>query len=422
MKIAVIGGGVSGLVAAMELAPRHDVRLFEAASHLGGHTLTTLVEEEDCELAIDMGFIVFNERTYPELTRLLARHGVASEPSSMSFSVRCEKTGLEYNGTTINQLFAQRRNALRPSFYRMIFDILRFHKVAPRALETEAETTINEFLAAYGFAGPFVDHYLVPMTAAIWSTAPPQIGEFPVRTLVRFLHNHGMLTVDDRPLWRVIRGGSHKYVEAFSRGLRGRVELATPIERVARLAEGVEVKPHGGVASLYDRVVIATHSDQALGLLADPTATEQAVLGAVPYAENEAVLHTDESLLPRRRLAWASWNSHLLGVEDGDAVRLTYYMNKLQNLDAKRHYCVTLNRTADIAPERILKRVMFAHPQFTCQAVAARQRWAELSSDATLYCGAYWGYGFHEDGVKSALRAVATIDEGAIPAAARKLA
>lgn len=409
-RVAVVGGGIAGMTAAYLLSRRYDVRLFEAGPRLGGHTYTVPVEENGRELQIDMGFIVYNERTYPRFIRLMEELKVASEASTMSFSVRCEKSGLEYNGSSLNHLFAQRRNIFRPSFYSMLNGIIRFHRVAPALLEDESEPTLREFLARERFSGPFVDNYLIPMIAAIWSTEPEEMFSFPARNLVQFLDNHGMLQVRNRPQWRVITGGSRRYVEAMEKFLGDRSRTASPIEWVRRQGDRVEVKVRGGETESFDQVVLATHSDQALRLLADADDTEREILGAIPYQDNDVVLHTDRSLLPRNPLVWASWNYHLNPPRPNGA-QMTYYMNMLQNLatsqngPANRHYCVTLNRTDEIDPSTVLHRVTMAHPLYTREGVAGQKRWPEVNGvRRTWFCGAWWTWGFHEDGVRSALR------------------
>ena len=404
MKIAVIGGGISGLTAAYLLRQQHDVCLFEASDQPGGHTYTVDVEEDGRQLAIDMGFIVFNQRTYPNFIRLLDELGVASQDSDMSFSVRSDASGFEYNGGDLNQLFAQRRNLLNLAFYRMLFGILRFHRLGPALLQADAGTTVGEFVHHHGFSRPFIERYLIPMAAAIWSTDPSRLLEYPAHTMGAFLTNHGMLTVQDRPQWLAISGSSRSYVQAFQKVLGDRLRLATPVESVRRFDDRVEVKPRGGERESFDRVVMATHSDQTLRLLADATSEERHVLGAIPYQDNDAVLHTDRRFLPRRRRAWASWNYHMDTASSG-GVQLTYYMNLLQSLDAQRHYCVTLNRSDEIDPSKVLHRARFAHPLFTKEGIAAQGRWNDISGPRrTHFCGAYWGFGFHEDGVVSARR------------------
>lgn len=404
MNIAVIGGGISGLTAAYLLSRRHQVSLFEASPTAGGHTYTVDVEDAGRRLAIDMGFIVFNRRTYPLFLRLLDELGVASQDSDMSFSVRSDATGFEYNGGDLNQVFAQRSNLLRPSFYRMLLGILRFHRLGPQLLQADGRTTVGEFVARHGFSKPFVERYLIPVGAAIWSTDPGRLLEYPARTMGAFLTNHGMLTVNDRPQWLAIAGSSRTYVQALEKHLQGRLRLATPVDTVRRHDDSVELRPRGGSWESFDQVVFATHSDQALRLLGDATPRERQVLGAIPYQDNEAVLHTDRRFLPRRRRAWASWNYHMDTASSG-GVQLTYYMNRLQNIDSERHYCVTLNRTAEIDPSTILHQARFAHPLYNGDGIAAQGCWHEISGRRrTHFCGAYWGFGFHEDGVVSARR------------------
>lgn len=422
MRVAVVGGGVSGLVAASRLAGEHDVRVFEAGPWIGGHsrTVDVTVDREvdggERRVAVDLGFIVYNERTYPRFSRLLAELGVATRESTMSFSVRCERTGYEYNGSDLAGLFAQRRNLVSPSHWRMILGILRFHRKAPALLAAPDSLTLGAYLDGEGLAGPFVDRYLLPMVAAIWSTEPARMRDFPARTLATFLDNHGMLTVDDRPQWRTVAGGSRAYVEALVRPFRERIAVATPVASVERRPHGVLVRPRGDEALVFDRVVLACHSDQALRLLADATPAEREVLEAIRYVENDVVLHTDARFLPRRSRARAAWNYHLnvagdRGADDRGAVQVTYSMNRLQGLPCREEVCVTLNRTAEIDPGRILARERFAHPLFDRAAIAAQGRWEELSSDRTLFAGAYWGFGFHEDGVRSGLRVAARLGD-----------
>jgi predicted NAD/FAD-binding protein len=406
VKIAVVGAGIAGNVAARELHRDHDVTVFEAGHHVGGHTHTHDVEMHGRRWQVDTGFIVFNDRTYPNFIALLDELGVASQESSMSFSVRDEAANLEYNGTSLNALFAQRRNLLRPAFLGMVRDILRFNREAPRLLEEPGgELPLGELLARGGYGRAFIEHYAVPMGAAIWSTDPGSMMRFPARFFVRFLHNHGMLTVDDRPTWRTVRGGSARYVERLTAPFRDRIHLATRVEQVRRIPGGVMVKPCGHEAQRYDAVFLACHSDQALALLADPSPAEREVLSAIPYQANEAVLHTDAGLMPRRRLAWAAWNYHVR--RGSGPVALTYNMNILQRLDAPTPFLVTLNHTDAIDPDRILRRVTYHHPLYTPASVAAQARHREIDgARATYYCGAWLRNGFHEDGVASALAAV----------------
>lgn len=408
MKIAIVGTGISGMVAAYLLHRDHEITIFEAADYIGGHTNTLDVQLDGRTYAVDTGFIVFNDWTYPNFIQLLNRLNVASQSSDMSFSVKCERTGLEYNGTNLNTLFAQRRNLLRPSFYRMIRDILRFNKESLELLDQpERGPSLGQYLEANQYSQKFIDHYIIPMGAAIWSASHKTMWEFPARYLVQFFKNHGMLSVDERPTWRVIAGGSQRYAEKLVAPFRDRILLNSPVESISRYPDFVEIRSHlqgrDYRAMRFDHVIIAAHSNQALAMLADPSPTEKDILGAILYQENEAVLHTDASLLPRRKLAWAAWNYHLLPNQTNRAV-LTYHMNRLQNLTAPHEFCVTLNHTKAIDPTKVLRRIVYHHPVYSLDSVAAQKRHGEISgSNRTSYCGAYWGFGFHEDGVKSAL-------------------
>jgi predicted NAD/FAD-binding protein len=394
----------------------HDLTVYEADERIGGHTHTHRIELDGEVQHVDTGFIVFNDRTYPNFVALLDELGVESQPSSMSFSVRNDASGLEYNGTSLNGLFAQRRNLLSPGFLGMLAEILRFHREAPALLQADgAETTLGAWLEANRFGGRFVDDYLVPMGAAIWSTDPVRMFDFPARFFVRFLHNHGMLTVDDRPVWHVIRGGSARYVERLVAPFRERIRLNSPVEQIRRRPDGVMLHVRGREPQRFDHVFLACHADQALRMLADPSPEERAILGALPYQRNEALLHTDTTLLPRQRRAWAAWNVHRLPGA-GAGVALTYDMNVLQSLRSRHTFCVTLNASAHVDPKRVLRRMEYAHPLFTPAGAAAQQRHHEISGASrthyrTHYCGAYWRYGFHEDGVVSALQALTRFDE-----------
>jgi len=417
MKLAIVGTGIAGMTAAHLLHDEHDLTIYEAGEYIGGHTNTVEVEREGMTYAVDTGFIVFNDWTYPNFIGLLDRLGVASQPSDMSFSVRCEDTGLEYNGTSLNRLFAQRRNLLRPSFYRMIRDILRFNRESVKLLDEPGPgPSLGAYLEQNRYSPPFIRNYIVPMAGAIWSAGPSTIWRYPARYLVQFFKNHGMLSVDARPTWRVITGGSQRYVEKLVRPFRERIRLQSPVEAIIRDSHGVEVRSHDRAGTShtarFDGVVLACHSDQALALLADPSPLERDVLGAIRYQANEAILHTDQSLLPRRRRAWAAWNYHLLPTP-ADRVLVTYHMNTLQRLRASCDFCVTLNRPDAIDPAQILKRITYHHPVFTPEAIAAQQRHREINGQRrTWYCGAYWGFGFHEDGVKSAMMACESLRAG----------
>ena len=407
MKIAIIGAGIAGNVAASRLHPQHDITVFEAGGHVGGHSHTHQLDLDGRQVAVDTGFIVYNERTYPEFTRLLRELEVPTQPSNMSFSVRCEASGLEYNGTTLNSLFAQRSNLFRPSFHRMWRDILRFNRHAPVAVAADdGELTLGRYVREHGYSPQFIRHYLMPMAAAIWSATPVDVYAMPARFLVGFFRNHGMLSVNDRPQWRTIEGGSARYVERLVAPFRHRIQLRTPVESVRRVATHVLVTPRGGEPQRFDRVFFACHSDQALAMLADASPLERVVLGAMRYQQNDVTLHTDVRLLPRRRLAWAAWNYHL-PMQAADRVCVTYNMNILQGLQTREPLCVTLNRAGAIDPARVLRQVSYAHPVFNTAAVAAQSRHRELNGrQLSYYCGAYWRHGFHEDGVWSALQAL----------------
>jgi len=407
MRIAIIGSGISGLYAASQLASEHDVTLFEANAYAGGHTNTVDVEWQGRQYAIDTGFIVFNDWTYPNFMAMLRRLGVAWQPSNMSFSLRCECTGLEYNGTSVNSLFAQRRNLLRPSFLRMIADILRFNKASKALLASSDDSlTLHDYLTANGYSRTFIEHYILPMGRAIWSAEADAMLSFPARFFVDFFDRHGFLNIDDRPQWQAVRGGSREYVRALLAASDITLKVSTPIAGVRRYADRVLVRTSRGDVEHFDAAFMACHSDRALALLDDASAAEREVLGAFPYAANEAVLHTDASLLPRRPLARAAWNYHRLASSQ-QPVALTYDMNILQTLDAPVRFLVTLNHADAIDERMILQTIQYHHPVYLPAGVAAQKRHREVNGAArTYYCGAYWRYGFHEDGVVSAMRAL----------------
>jgi uncharacterized protein len=407
MRIAVVGSGISGLVAAYRLCRDHDISLFEANGYVGGHTHTVDVEVDGERHAVDTGFIVFNDWTYPNFIALLDELKIAWQPSPMSFSVRCEKTGLEYNGANLNTLFAQRRNLLDPRFWGMIAGILRFNRRAPELLQNSADTiTLGDYLAREGYSQRFVEHYIVPMAAAIWSSGPQEIFNCPAEWLVRFFANHGLLSVNNRPTWRVIRGGSRQYVTRLTTPFRDRIRLNSPVESIERRADGIGLRSRGGATEFFDRVFIACHSDQALALLADASDAEREILGAIRYQANEAVLHSDVRLLPQRRRTWAAWNYHLAAATS-ERPTVTYNMNILQSLKSKRPLLVTLNRSDEIDARTVLGRYRYDHPIYGSGSIAAQLRRAEVSGlRGTYYCGAYWGNGFHEDGVNSAAQAL----------------
>ncbi|MFO0948524.1 MAG: FAD-dependent oxidoreductase [Planctomycetota bacterium] len=407
MRIAIIGTGVSGLVAAYRLHQDHDISLFEASDYLGGHANTVTVEAGSETHAVDTGFVVFNEWCYPNFISLLDELGIGSKPTCMSFSVRDEYTGLEYNGHSLNTLFAQRRNLLRPAFHRMLYDILRFNKDAKELLRSKTNETVGEFITRLGYGPEFSRHYLLPMGSAIWSCPLGTFAHFPIRFIAEFYENHGLLNLRNRPTWRVVKGGSRTYVEAISRGFRDRVRLSTPVVKIYRFHDCVHVHPEHGLPEQFDHVIFACHSDQALRILGDAaTPTERQLLTAFPYEKNSAVLHTDVSLLPRNRRAWASWN-YRVGKDEWAPATVTYNMNLLQGIRSPQTYCVTLNDDDRINPERVIRRFVYHHPVFTVARDAAQARHHELLVDnRTSFCGAYWRNGFHEDGVVSALAVV----------------
>jgi predicted NAD/FAD-binding protein len=403
VKIAVIGSGIAGMVCARLLHDEHDITLFEANSYPGGHTNTVRCDVDGQSVTVDTGFIVFNDRTYPNFIGLLNELGVESRPTSMGFSVRCDRCGLEYNGSSLSGLFAQRRNLLRPSFHRMLADIVRFNRQAVSALDDLGEEmTVGRFLDVEGYSKGFAEHYLYPMGAAIWSCPMAAFEQFPIRFIIEFYRNHGLLDLRNRPTWKVIAGGSKRYVDRLLAPLRHRLRLNWPVGGIRRRDDGVEIRHPLGTES-FDEVILACHSDQALAMLEDPSPLESATLNAFPYSRNTAVLHTDESLLPRRRSAWASWNYHIRAGEEARPA-VTYNMNILQHIESARTICVTLNEDDAVAPESILRTFRYSHPVFTTRRAAAQRRRQELIRNRrTSYCGAYWGNGFHEDGVVSAL-------------------
>ncbi len=411
MRIAIIGTGIAGNVAAYQLRDNYDITVYEAADYVGGHTNTVEVRENGRSLAIDTGFIVFNDRTYPNFIRILDELGQPSQASQMSFSVHAADGSLEYNGSSLNGLFAQRRNLLRPSFHSMVRDILRFNRTALAEISrSDGAISLGDFLANGGYGDRFRDDYLVPMIAAIWSAEPCAVLDMPAEFLVRFFRNHGLLQLKDRPQWRVVEGGSREYVRRLVNGHRDRIRLNSPVQQIRRSGDGIEISTAESGREWYDYAFVACHSDQALTMLAEPSRVEADVLGAIDYQRNEAVLHTDVSVLPKRRRAWAAWN-YFVPDELHGHVAVSYNMNILQSLDSAQTYVVTLNDDTRIDPGKILHRVEYHHPVFTRDAIAAQARHAEVNSDRIFYCGAYWRNGFHEDGVVSALNAVSHFEE-----------
>jgi predicted NAD/FAD-binding protein len=402
MKIAIVGAGISGLVTAYLLHQEHDITLFEANERIGGHTHTVDVPGPGGHVSVDTGFIVFNERTYPNFIQLIDQLAVAWQPSDMSFSVHCEKTGLVFSPSTFNSLFAQRRNLIRPTFYRMLLDAVRFRKASLTPSDLD-DVPLATYLSRNKYSQAFIHQFIVPMGAAIWSADPKRFMDFPVRYLVSFFKNHGFLNIRNQPRWRTIKGGSKQYLPPLIQGFKENIRTNSPVVQIHRSNDHVALILGDGDRHTFDQVVIATHSDQALKMLANPTQKEQEVLGAIPYQENLTVLHTDASVMPPLKAAWASWN-YRIHSKALDRAALTYNMNRLQSLPPNEQFCVTLNMPDTIDPSKQIQQIVYHHPVYDPAGLAARNRHAEINgANRTWYCGAYWGYGFHEDGVNSAL-------------------
>ncbi len=417
-RIAVIGSGISGLACAyyltrdqkQEAKKTCDVHVFEADHRIGGHTATVDVKVGGRSYAVDTGFIVYNDWTYPNFIALMKELGVDNQPTRMSFSVSDQQTGLEWAGSGLDALFAQRKNLFSPRFLGMVRDILRFNKESVADLDQghiSADMTLGDYLRRNRYSEAFIEQYLVPMGSAIWSADTQVMQEFPLQFFVRFFRNHGLLSVRNRPQWRVIKGGSRSYLLPLTQPFKNNIHVGNPVTRIQRLENGVTIGFADGTQQQFDRVVLACHSDQALRMLSDPTAEERSVLGAMQYQKNDVVLHTDATLLPKVRKTWSAWN-YLLTEHSQRAV-LTYNMNILQGIQSKETFCVTLNHTSAINPHKILGRFSYSHPVFSMEQVAAQARWNEISHSRTWYAGAYWHNGFHEDGVKSGLRAATSI-------------
>ncbi|SCE16892.1 FAD-dependent oxidoreductase [Streptomyces sp. DvalAA-19] len=414
-RTAVVGSGVAGLTAAHVLHKAHDVTLYEADDRVGGHAHTHELAASDGRVhRVDSGFIVHNRRTYPHLLRLFDELGVATQESEMSMSVRCEGCGLEYAGARgVAGLLAQPRSALRGPYLRMLAEVPRFHRAARALLELPegpaTEMTLGEFTRRGRFSPYFHAHFLTPMVSAVWSCDPVTALRYPARYLFRFLAHHGMLTVGGSPVWRTVTGGSRAYVERVVKQLTA-VHTATPVRAVTRHADGVELTTEDGTTTPYDSVVIATHPDQALRLLADPTDAERATLGAFTYSRNPTLLHTDTTLLPRSRGARASWNYLMPScAADADHVTVSYDMNRLQRLDAPERFVVTLNGSDRVDPDSVRARMVYEHPVYTPESVSAQARLSALSGPVTAFAGAYHGWGFHEDGCRSGAEAAAAL-------------
>ena len=422
MRIAVIGSGIAGLASSWLLSRQHEVTLFEANDYFGGHTHTHAVSLAGRPYAVDSGFIVFSPRHYPLFTWLLDELGVDSQPTTMSFSVHNAASGLEYNASGLDALFCQRRNLFSARFLGMIRDLLRFYREAPALLAGEgAGPALGEYLGERGYGAAFRDDHLVPMASALWSSPPQRILSFPARSLVQFMANHQMLALSGRPEWRVVRGGSSRYVRALRSRWSVRERPGCPVRAVRREGSSVTLS-HAAGEERFDQVVLACHSDQALALLSDPSESERAVLGAIAYQPNEAVLHTDASLLPRNRKAWAAWNAYVPS-EPGAPCTVSYCMNLLQGIESPEPFVVTLNRSAAIDPAKVLRTMRYAHPVHTHEALAAQRRQAHIQGvRRTWFAGAYWGWGFHEDGMRSAVAVAEAFGSHPAAALARKAA
>ena len=411
MKIAVIGGGISGLSAAYYLSNQHQVTLFEASNYLGGHTDTHEIRVAGEIYDIDTGFIVFNEQNYPNFSRLLAELNVESQPTTMSFSVSNVLSGLEYNATDLNRLFCQRRNLLSPRFYRMLWDLTRFYREAPTLLDSDDDSlSIGDYLQQHNYSDVFIDDHLLPMACALWSGPSVSIREFPARYFISFMHNHNMLNLTERPQWRVVKHGSKRYVDKLVASCPAEFHTAAVVQRISRDANGVTLRVNGE-SQRFDKVVIATHSDQALRLLDKPSQAEIDILGAIGYQQNDMLLHSDKRVLPNKKAAWASWNVRVCP-ELANQCTVNYHMNTLQGLDAPLEFIVSLNSDHLVDPAKVFLSRRYAHPVYNAATISAQKRWPQLAGDQhTYYCGAYWGWGFHEDGVNSALRVVEALQQ-----------
>ena len=409
-RVAVVGAGISGLAAAYYLSQKHDVSVFERDDRIGGHTNTVTVDSSAGPLPVDTGFIVHNEKTYPNFCRLMNDLKVQTQPSDMSFAVSSGDGSFEYSSRGLRGFFAQTSNCLRASHYSLLKEILRFNREAPKFLHLNHESldvTLEAFLTAGRYNEIFIERYLYPMAAAVWSMAPQDIGKFPSATLLQFFHNHGMLGIDTHPQWKTLKGGSNSYLPALTRPFEDRVHTGAKITRVVRNRPGIRLEFSDRPPLDFDHVVFACHGNQVLPMLAEPTDTERDVFQNFLTSRNEICLHTDAKMLPQRPAARASWNYRLSGK---DRVALTYDMNRLQSLKVPENYCVSLNANGSIAPEKVIRKIVYHHPLYTRAAVGSQARWGEVSGlNRTHYCGAYWSYGFHEDGVRSALRVAAAL-------------
>ncbi|MBP2571524.1 MULTISPECIES: NAD(P)/FAD-dependent oxidoreductase [Agrobacterium tumefaciens complex] len=403
-RIAIVGTGISGLSAAWLLSKRHDVTVFEAADRVGGHSNTVTFDTDKGPAHVDTGFIVYNEWTYPNLTALFRTLDVQTAASNMSFAVSLDNGDFEYSGGTGLGLLAQKRNVLRPRFWAMVADLLRFYRNAPRDLHLMGNTSLDEYLTHNRYGSAFRDDHLYPMAAAIWSTPAMEVGRYPAAHFIKFCRNHGLLLLRDRPVWRTVVGGSREYVKRITAPFADRIRLSTPVTRIRRLPRGVELTTADGKTARFDDVVMATHADQALDMLTDASPAEQRILGAFGYTKNRAVLHTDSSFMPRRRAAWSSWNYVADTRIKAGQPSITYWMNRLQPLGETPDTFVTLNPLREPDQGKIIAEETYHHPVFDAGTEQMRQElWALQGLRNTWFCGAYFGSGFHEDGLQAGL-------------------
>ena len=405
MKIAIVGSGISGNSLAYTLSKEHDITLFEKNNRLGGHSHTHEIISQGKKINVDTGFIVFNKKTYPLFTKLLDELNVHYEKSDMSFSVFSKDRNFEYNGTTLNTLFSQRKNIFNYKFIKMIYEIIKFNKVALTLLSAKTEISLETFLRQNNFSDYFCKNYILPMGSAIWSSNINSMLKFPAVFFVKFFNNHGMLNINDRPQWLTVTNGSKEYVEKLTASIKKNIRLNCPVKAVKRNKDSVEVKSSDGT-EIFDYIFFACHSDEALKLIIDPSAQEKEVLSSIPYSKNEVTLHTDESIMPNNKLTWAAWNYNIDSTNDMP-IALTYNMNILQNLKTQQTILVTLNDNGNINPEKVLKKINYDHPLFSLRSVEAQKNYGIISGvNRTGYAGAYWGNGFHEDGISSAYNAI----------------
>ena len=412
MKIGIVGSGISGLTAGNQLSPNHDVTVFESEPVIGGHTATKDIEIQGREFAVDTGFIVYNDWTYPNFIQLMEKLGIESQTTEMGFSVSAIDGTLEYCGSSLNAMFSDRKNLINPAFLGMVRDIMRFNKKSLKDLADNrivAGQTLRDYLQAGNFSKLFVNGYIIPMACAIWSSSSSAVEDFEALFFIRFFKNHGLLNINDRPQWRVLKNGSRSYLPAITQSFKNKIHTATPIRRITRSESGVKVSTDSAEHH-FDHIVIACHSDQALSILGDADVAEREILSAIPFSDNTVTMHTDASVLPRRKRAWASWNYLIRNNNKGKPI-LTYNMNMLQGLAAPETICVTVNGDRHIDPDKILGRYSYAHPQFSVASIKAQKNWSTINGNRnTWFCGAYWGNGFHEDGVTSGIQVTKAIE------------